>query len=433
MQLRDYQLKVIDQARPIIDKYGLVYLALDTRLGKTFISLFLASEYGRNVLFITRAKVIKSIEKDYKLSGLNLNLKIVSMDSLHLLTQSEIKATDVIIIDEAHNFAKYPKPSLRTLNLREITKGKICMLLSATPCPESWSQIFSQLWACNFKDEFISGYKNFYAWAREYVTVKKKYIGTGVHVNDYSCANMTAIKQKIDPYLISMTQAEAGFSFTEFEEQIIYCDMHEGLQEVYKKLLKESYAKITIKGIDYEIVADTSAMLMSKLHQLCGGTVIVSEECKLRLSYFKVKELGKILQTHKKVAVFYKFIEEMELIRSYCLNESIMVTTDWQDFNSMESGVFLSQFLSGREGINLETADCLVFYNIDHAFLSYYQTKNRIQKIDIAHRPKLMFLIVSPFWADTKKTNFAVDSRIFKAVKKKKNYTTKMFERAYKI
>jgi len=443
MQLRDYQLKVLEQAKPIIDRYNLVYLALDTRLGKTFISLFLASEYGVNVLFITRKKVLKSIEKDYKLSGLNLNLKIVSMDSLHLITQSEIMAVDVIIIDEAHNFGMYPKPSLRTLNLRKITEGKKCILLSATPCPESWSQIFHQLWGCNFKDLFITGYKNFYGWAREYVKMidveyvfydnegnkqivvkrefPKKHVNTGFATNDYSIALMDKIKPKIDPYLISMTQSEAGFAFTEFDEQIINCEMPEGLRGLYDKLLKDQYVKLTIKGIEYEIIADTSAMLMSKLHQLCGGSVINSNGDVIKLSYYKMNKLDKILETNKKVAVFYKFIGEYELIQSYADYKGIPITTDWQEFNAMESGIFLSQFLSGREGINLETANCLVFYNIDHAYLSYYQTKNRIQKIDREHRPKLIWLF----------TKDGLEQRIYKSVCKKKNYTTKMFERAY--
>lgn len=422
MELREYQERIIQQAKQVIDAYRLVYLALDTRLGKTFISLFLADNYGIDVLFITRKKVIKSIEKDYKESGLNLNLKIISMDSLHLLSMMEIMMTEVIIIDEAHNFAMYPKPSLRANNLRKITKGKICILLSATPCPESWSQIFHQLWGCNFSAPFISDYKNFYAWAKQYVDIKKKYIGTGIQVNDYSQAHIDEIKSKISPYFITMTQAEAGFNHTEFDEDIRLLEMPEGLAEIYHQIRKEKYANITIINDNHDVIADTSAMVMSKMHQLCGGTIIDESEEGLLLSYYKVQELHKILTEYKKVAVFYKFKAEPVLIERYLNNYvHIPVTYDWQEFNAMDRGIFLSQFLSGREGINLATANALVFYNIDHAYLSYYQTKNRIQEIDREVRPKLILLF----------TKDGLEPKIFKAVCKKKNYTTRMFERAY--
>jgi hypothetical protein len=438
MELRSYQNKVINQAAPILVKTGLVYLALDTRLGKTLIALHLAKFVcgAGTVLFITKKKVIGSIETDYRGSGLGIPIHIVSMDSLQNIRSS--KPYTVIIVDEAHNFGAFPKPTKRAKELRRITAGQYCILLSATPCPESWSQIYHQLWACSYRDYFISMYKNFYAWAREYVNMvpvkdelsgetkfgfKQKFIGTGVTVNDYGDAKIEKIKERISPILITMTQAEAGFRFTEFEEEIITLPMPDKILEAYKVLKSDKYFLYSrVFGGDKEVVADNSAALFSKMHQLCGGTVI-TETGVLLLSSYKINEIIGLLAKYKKLAVYYKFIGEAELIYGYLYYRELPVTKDWQEFNRMDSGVFLSQFLSGREGINLATADALVFYNIDPAYLSYHQTKNRIQKIDRECRPKLIWLF----------TEGGLEQKIYRMVSKKKSYTVKVFERQYGI
>jgi hypothetical protein len=40
------------------------------------------------------------------------------------------------------------------------------------------------------------------------------------------------------------------------------------------------------------------------------------------------------------------------------------------------------QIVAGREGVNLSTADALVFYNIDFSATSYWQARARLQTKD---------------------------------------------------
>ena len=54
-QLRDYQLKLSNDANAILKRLGFVYLALEVRVGKTAIALNTAKLYGaKNVLFVTK-------------------------------------------------------------------------------------------------------------------------------------------------------------------------------------------------------------------------------------------------------------------------------------------------------------------------------------------------------------------------------------------
>ena len=54
MTLYDYQQELVDEALPILDQYGIVYLALYQRTGKTPISLSVANMEGsQDVLFVT--------------------------------------------------------------------------------------------------------------------------------------------------------------------------------------------------------------------------------------------------------------------------------------------------------------------------------------------------------------------------------------------
>jgi DNA-binding transcriptional regulator YiaG len=77
----------------------------------------------------------------------------------------------------------------------------------------------------------------------------------------------------------------------------------------------------------------------------------------------------------KKMAIFYKFIAELEAIKMH-----LNITQDIEEFNTTDKHIAL-QIVSGREGINLSKADVLVYYNIDFSAVSYWQSRARLQTI----------------------------------------------------
>ena len=74
--------------------------------------------------------------------------------------------------------------------------------------------------------------------------------------------------------------------------------------------------------------------------------------------------------------------------------------------------------MSGREGISLKQADCLVYYNIDFSATSYWQSKDRMTT-----KSRLKNKV---YWIFSKG---GIEKDIYKAVTKKKDYTLKHFKR----
>ena len=103
------------------------------------------------------------------------------------------------------------------------------------------------------------------------------------------------------------------------------------------------------------------------------------------------------------------------------------VFNNWTDnpekFQQSNDLIFIGQFISAREGIRLDTADAIIFYNIDFAYLSYEQAKNRIMSKE---RTKQAFL----YWIFSEG---GIENKIYKMVTQKKNYTNYYFKKDYGI
>src|SRR5690554_4091742 len=61
-----------------------------------------------------------------------------------------------------HNCGAFLKPSKRTETMKQYVGSKPLILLSGTLTPESYSQIYHQLWLSDHSP--WNRYKNFYAW-----------------------------------------------------------------------------------------------------------------------------------------------------------------------------------------------------------------------------------------------------------------------------
>jgi hypothetical protein len=98
------------------------------------------------------------------------------------------------------------------------------------------------------------------------------------------------------------------------------------------------------------------------------------------------------------------------------------VWTDQQrQFQSGGKSVYLGQFVSSREGVKLDTADLIIFYNIDFSYLSYAQAKERIISKDRTEQAVLLWLF----------SKGGIEEKIYNAVKNKSDYTNYYFRRDY--
>lgn len=401
--LRYYQEDIARRAAALIKEYGLAYLAMQVRTGKTLTAMRAAALCGaRSVLFITKKKAIDSIRMDYrdKLNDASFALEVVNYEGLHKVTGSY----DLIVCDEAHGLGQYPKPSERALTVRGMVMKNSCpvLALSGTPSPESYAQMFHQLWATGAGP--WKHYANFYGWFKDYGKPMSRWINQR-QVQVYDNVDRERVLTDIQPLMITFTQEEAGFEAPVLE-RIQALPMPDKVKAGIDYLKKNRVMK-TAAGLT--IMADTAVKLMQKHHQLCGGTVITEEGERLIVDVSKADWIKREL-AGQRVAVFYKYQAEREAliqVLGACCDTA-------EEFNEVQGAALIYlQIQSGREGVNLSTADVLVMYNIDFAAVSYWQARARMQTFDRTEPAKVLWLMFEG----------GIERQIYEQVMNKKDFT----------
>jgi len=395
--LRHYQLDAVSKGIEILSKKGILILNYEVRTGKTHIALNIATNFERT-LFVTKKKAISSIENDYNAANYSNSIEVINYEQLHKYGSDY----DLVVFDESHSLSAFPKPSNRAKEAKRICKnGCRVILMTGTLLPESNSQIFFQMW--------VSAYSpftpNFYQWHRQYGKPKLKYTSYGT-CQDYSDVNYSNIKDIIEPYILSYTQAEAGF-VSEIKEHFIYVDIEQTTKNAIKLLRKDKL----IEGKSGVVLADTAVKEMQKVHQLYSGTIKFEDGSRKAFDFTKSKAIAEKFRG-KKIAIFYKFIAELEAIKKH--ND---VTDNIEEFNTTDKNIAL-QIVSGREGINLSAAEAIVYYNIDFSAVSYWQSRDRMTTINRR--------LSDVYWIFAKS---GIESQIYKAVSNKKDFVLQTFKK----
>lgn len=407
IKLRDYQKKIATESCIHLFTNRFVYLAMEVRTGKTLTSLSAADLMNvDNVLFVTKKKAISSIEEDYKLLAPNFDLYVINYESLHKV--EDVGKYELIILDEAHSMGAFPKPSNRAKQVKEIISKHqpYVILLSGTPTPESYSQMYHQVYGIK-KNPFTS-YKNFYRFCDDYVNVKERKIN-GLMIKDYS-SGMDTILEAMKEHTISYSQKDAGFK-VETREHILEVELEPITYKIASKLKKN----LVVEGRDEVILADTPVKLMMKLHQIYSGTIKFESGNSKILDYSKARFIKEKFEG-KKIGIFYKFKEELNALQEVFCKKTL--TTELSVFKDTDCQAIALQIVSGREGISLREADALVYYNIDFSATSYWQSKDRMTTKDR--------LESDVYWIFSKG---GIEKDIYKAVSKKKDYTVNHFKK----
>jgi hypothetical protein len=412
MQLRDYQESISTDAAKMLQWLKIVYLSMQPRTGKTLTALVTAEKFGaRSVLFLTKKKAISSIKSDYDKLGPSFNLICTNYEQIYTLSPDY--AFDLVILDEAPGLGQFPTMAERSKELKKRCIDKPIIYLSGTPTPESYSQLFHQFHVSSFSP--FKEYKNFYAWAKEFVTVKKKYFYNR-EINDYSHADKDKIEGLTKHLFISYTQEEAGFE-QEIKEVVLKVRMAEGTYRLAEYLRKK---KIYIGREGEEILGDTAVKLMNKMHQIYSGSVLDEKKEAHCFDLTKARFIKERF-AGQKIAIFYNF--RAEYIMLVMVFGADRLTEDPVEFNERDDKIFVSQTISGREGTNLSTADCLVFYNIGFPAVSYSQARERLQAKD-RKKEAVIYWIFS---------EGGIEEKIYEKVINKQDYTLSYFKKDYQI
>jgi hypothetical protein len=373
---------------------------MEVRTGKTLTSLGLAERLGvQNVLFITKKKAISSVDSDYLLLSPNFSMFAINYESLHKLPDFE---WDFVVLDEAHTLGAFPKPSKRAKQVRELIAkfNPFVCLLSGTPTPESYSQMYHQVYG--IPGNPFRQYTNFYRFCDDHVNKVQRQIN-GFAVTDYS-GGRQSINDAMDPYKISYTQQQAGFE-SEIEEEILTVPVN--TKDVCRQLKRD----LVLEMGDEVILADTGVKLMSKLHQMYSGTVKFESGNSVVLDTSKA-DFIKWKFNCQKIAIFYKFKAELDALKQV-FGDSLC--TDLETFNTTDKNIAL-QIVSGREGISLRFAEHIVFYNIDFSATSYWQARDRMTTKDRKYN--------KVYWIFS---DGGIEKKVYKAVIQKKDYTLRHF------
>jgi hypothetical protein len=378
LKFRDYQEEIIDKALDVLQEHRFVYLAMEVRTGKTLTSLGIAEKLGvSNMLFVTKKKAISSIQDDYNKLKPKFHINVVNYESLHKVTGFY----ESIVLDEAHSMGAYPKPSKRAKQVKQIVRKQnpYVIQMSGTPTPESYSQIYHQVYFCPMNP--FRNYISFYKFSKVYVDVFEK------KINALTIRYYTRGKQ----------------------ENVLHVKMSDLTYKLTKKLKKD----LVIEGKDEVLLADTAVKLMMKLHQMYSGTV------KFESGNAQVIDTSKALFirdkfSQMKIGIFYKFKAELDALKQVYGDD---LCTTLEEFNNTDKSIAL-QIVSGREGISLKQAKCLVYYNIDFSATSYWQSRDRMTTKDRLEN--------DVYWIFSEN---GIEDQIYKAVTKKKDYTLSHFKK----
>lgn len=406
MKLRDYQIDLSDQATVKLQKYKFVILSMEVRTWKTITALETIKKYwAKNILFLTKKKAISWIQEDCKHYLQDFNIIVYNYESLHKVKWD----FDLIVLDESHGISSFPKPWLKYKNIKKRFWSHPMILLTGTLSTESYSQYFHQIHVS--KHTVWDKYKNFYKWVNDWY-VKVKQIKTSYwRANCYKTANYDKIMQDVGHYILTFTQKEAWFT-TKVDEKILYVKMKPYTYQLVKQLQTDKI----IEGKEEVILADTMVKEKQKIHQIFSWTIKFESGNTMILDDSKAKFIKEKFKW-KKIGIYYNFKAEKELLFKIFGQE---ITDDLQVFNTTDKNIAL-QIVSWREGISLKEADYLVFYNIAFSALSYWQARDRLTTMD--RKFNTVYWIFSEGW---------LEDSIYKAVLKKKDFTTKLYSKEIK-
>ncbi len=406
-----HQLEIADKAISILKENKLVYLACSPRVGKTIASLIVCDRMNyKSVLFVTKAKAISSVEKDFKLCGFNFNLSTVSHAGLHKAKDQY----DCIIIDEAHAFGSFTqgKQSKRSIQLEGLAKSKDVIYLSGTPSPEDYLQVYHQ-----FKISSYSPFEEptFWEFIKNYGTIEQVY-QRGRTVNIFNNTKPQLILDKIKPLMVCYSREDAGFEESAgLEEHEEFVTMKEQTSNYLYWLENDGYIS-DLQGHHLE-PKDKNGRL-TKAVQIASGTVKTDTGESLTIDNSKALRIKQIAGD-KRIIIFYSYKQELNMLKEVFP----FYTLSADEFQDGKCPVMLAQIVSQREGVDMSAADLLFFLTVPFSSVSMQQGIARI-----LNKKRTKKAIV--YWMLNKPTSYltSIGHIALKCVRSKQKFTATYFE-----
>lgn len=389
-----HQIDISKRAYDILKTYSLVYLAMLERTGKTLTAILTCerSPYIKKALVITKKEAMKGWNQTIAEYKPKLEFVVINYHSCHKVTDKDF---DIVILDEAHtNISGYPKVSVLWKEVAKHTKNKPIIYLSATPSAQGSVLLFNQFRLCTWSP--FAKYKDFYAWFKEYGVLKLKRFGAR-QVRDYSECNEARVWAEVQHLFITYTREELGFKH-EPKDVVHYVSLDESTKQLYRKLEMEDLVVVN----DTEIVADTPMCLLTKLHQIEGGTIKFEEQVFNLPNREKIDYILEHWGDSDDLVIFYHYQEEERKLKEVFKKARVLQATKY------------------AEGVDLSMYEHLVVYSMNFSTAQYTQRRARQANMKRETPINVHFILVKRGISEQVYNTVAIN---------KKNFVDRYFER----
>lgn len=384
--LMPHQQRAVMLAKPILKRFGLVYIFGQPRVGKSLISLQILREMppkaqGKLIVFTKKNAIA-----DWLKYASAYDYEVTNYEQIVKLNPANYNA---VIVDEAHNFSAFPRPTQRIKDFRKFCQNKPIIFLSGTPFVESPNSVYSQLSLSSYSP--FKHFKNAYAYFGVFGISDYKWIN-GQKVESYKKG---ILPQEVEKFIVKVTYDDAGFKYQNFDK--LHLIKAPQTHELIKQVRND---KIIIQG-DLTMPLETISAELQATHRICGGFYNG-----VTLPQPKLRYLKRLIQAHEgeRIAIMCYFVEEQAELTEIFKNDSK-----------------ISVFSSTKycEGIDLSDFDFYILYSFGYSGAKFIQLRDRIVNLNKNKKTQVHILALQG----------EVDEWVYRCVSQKRNYNLKTFEK----
>lgn len=316
----------------------------------------------------------------------NVNIHIINRENVAWLVENVVWKWDTVIIDESSSFKSHKSKRFRALKA-VINKIDNIILLTGTPSPQSYMDLWSQLYLVDKGERLgktITQYLTDYFKMRPYAIDKW----------DIVAGADTLIKNKIADICISMKQSD----YLELPDMIyndVIVPMNDATQKIYADFSKDYI--MTYNGVD--ITANQKASLQNKLLQICNGAIYDNDKNTIVLNNDKIDALRDIIDDNQNenFLVAYTYKSDLERLQKEFKSIAKVLDTSSdtiKDWNDRKIRMLLAHPASAGHGLNLQHGgNTIIWFGLTWSLELYQQFNKRLHRLGQKNTVKIIHLI----------------------------------------
>ena len=379
---------------------GARYIVASPRTGKTRPAIEFLRDV-ENVLVLTKKAAVPGWHSELEALGVT-GWTVTNYEAVRSKNWASTAVWGALVCDECHVLGRYAKPAETTKAVYKLSVKGPRIGISATPCAESYSQLFHQAKA--LKLNLWTEFKNFYAFFRVY-GIPDLIRANGRMLETYKKVD-ERVWTEFSKFCCIVDRQKVVADFVEATDKLVLIDAPEVL-ELCNKLRRDGIIKIDGRNI----VADSPLSIAQKCQQICSGWVLDDEGVAVKVHTIKsdwVRDNLKGLKT----AVLTTYKAE---VASYVANG---FSVDVEGFKAGNTDRFVGNIQSYARGVDFSVADALVLTGCPWSSETFLQSRDRLLRRDRTREALVYYPVIKN----------GLDEKIYKQVAiTKKAFTARLY------